>query len=28
VEYGERIGTYETYDDVTYSFYGVGGHLV
>ncbi|MGH3273738.1 MAG: hypothetical protein ACRDNZ_05350, partial [Streptosporangiaceae bacterium] len=26
--YGERIGTYETYDDVTYSFYGVGGHLV
>jgi tetratricopeptide (TPR) repeat protein len=26
--YGKRIGTYETYDDVTYSFYGVGGHLV
>ena len=28
VEFGERIGTYETYDDVTYSFYGVGGHLI
>ncbi|HUC23069.1 MAG TPA: hypothetical protein VMA73_10220 [Streptosporangiaceae bacterium] len=26
--YGYRVGSYGTYDEVEYSFYGVGGHLI